>query len=371
MKALYIINIMKRLSEGIESNLLLLSELGYEVHIAGDFTQFRGNINDIPAIVHQIDLDRSPFKVQNIKAFKQMTDLMKNEKYDFIHCNTPVGGILGRLCSKLTGINNVLYQAHGFHFYKGASNLHNFIYKNIEGFLALFTDSIITINREDYEAAKKFRLRNHGKVYYVPGVGVNVETYKKIIVDRCSKRNELGIKENSNLIIMIGDLVPNKNYETAINAISKSNIDNLECIICGVGSDEMKLKKMVSSLEMENKIHFLGFRSDVIELLKTSDVLLFTSKREGLSRALMEAMSCKTAIIASSIRGNVDLIDNKGGFLIEYNDINGFSNAIEQMMCNKHLKKSMEEYNLKKINEFSIENVKKEMKKIYMEVLND
>ena len=162
----------------------------------------------------------------------------------------------------------------------------------------------------------------------------------------------------------------NKNYEVAIKAISKSKIDNIECIICGVGSNESRLKELVNRLELQEKIQFLGFRSDVIELMKVSDIFLFPSKREGLSRALMEAMSCETAIIASKIRGNTDLIDADGGFLIDCDDINGFSNAIEEVLKNKKLKKAMEDYNLNKINEFSTKNVREEMKKIYMEVLN-
>lgn len=370
MKSLYITNVSKRQSEGITSQLLLMKELGYEVHIAGDFSQYQGDINEIPAIVKQIDLDRNPFKIQNIKAFIQMTSLMKMEKYDFIHCNTPVGGMLGRMCAYFSGTKNVLYQAHGFHFYKGAPKLHNFIYRNIEKFLARFTDNLITINKEDYEAAQKFKLRKNGKVYYVPGVGVNIDRYKNINIDRNTKRNELGIKENNYLIIMIGDLVPNKNYEVAINAIANSKLDNLECIICGVGNYENKLRELVNNLGIEDRIHFLGFRHDVIELLKTSDIFLFTSKREGLSRALMEAMSCETGIIASNIRGNTDLIDEKGGFLIEYNDINGFSNAIDLLLEDKNLNQSIKKYNLNKVNQFSLDNVKKEMKNIYMEVLN-
>ena len=266
---------------------------------------------------------------------------------------------------------NVLYQAHGFHFYKGAPKLHNFIYRNIEKFLARFTDSIITINKEDFEAAQKFRLRNDGKVYYVPGVGVDIEKYKTVVVDKSKKFKEIGISEEDKLIIMIGDLVSNKNYEVAIRAISKIKRSNVKCIICGVGSDNEKLMELVNSLGMNNKIHFLGFRKDIIELLKISDIFLLTSKREGLSRALMEAMSCNTAIVASKIRGNTDLIDDKGGFLKTFNDVDGFKDAIEILIKNDELRRNIELYNLEKIKKFSIDNVNQVMKKIYLEVLND
>lgn len=370
MKALYIINVMKRLSEGLESHLLLLKELGYEVHIAGDFTQYQGNINEIPAVVKQIDLDRSPFKIQNIKAFIQMTSLMKMEKYDFIHCNTPVGGMLGRMCAYFSGTKNVLYQAHGFHFYKGAPKLHNFIYRNIEKFLARFTDNIITINKEDYEAAQKFKLRKNGKVYYVPGVGVNVEKYKNIIVDRDKKREEINVPKDCKLIVMAGDLILRKNYDTAIRAIAKVDNNNLHCIICGTGSEEKNLKQLCKDLNIEDRIHFLGFRKDVVQLMKASDIFLFTTYQEGLARALMEAMACGITAVASKIRGNTDLIeDNVNGYLVDPKDYIEVSKGLQKAISDENTNSKMIDISLKKINKYGLKNVNIEMENIYKDIL--
>ncbi|CEQ13050.1 glycosyltransferase [Paeniclostridium sordellii] len=370
MKALYVTNIMKRLSEGIETQLILMDELGYDVHIAGDFRQYKGDISKIPATVKQIDLDRSPFKLQNIKAFYQMLKLMKSENYEIVHCNTPVGGMLGRLCSYFSGIKKVIYQVHGFHFYKGASKSHNFIYENIERFLARFTDCIITINQEDFEGAKTFKLRENGEVYYVPGIGINVDKYFKLNVDKHKKRKEIGVRENSKLIIMVGDLVPNKNYETALKSISKIDNKNIECIICGIGSDEQKLKKLTNELGLEDRVHFLGFRNDVIELMKASDILLFISHREGLSRALMEAMSCGTCIVASKIRGNTDLIKNNyNGYLVNQYDEVEISKSIEKLIEDEFKLKLFSEKGKEIIINFSLDNIKKEMKRIYTSII--
>lgn len=370
MKALYIINVMKQIKEGTESNLNILKELGYEVHIAGDFSQYQGDLSEIPAEVKQIDLDRSPFKIQNIKAFIQMTSLMKKEKYDFIHCNTPVGGVLGRICAYVSGTKNVLYQAHGFHFYKGGPKLHNFIYKSIEMFLARFTDNIITINKEDYEAAQAFKLKNNGKVYYVPGVGVNVDSYRGIMVDREKKRVDINVPRDCKLIIMIGDLIPRKNYEIAIKAISKVKDMNIHCIICGTGIEEKKLKELCKLLNIEERIHFLGFRKDVIELLQVSDIFLFTTRQEGLPRALMEAMSIGIPCIVSKIRGNIDLIEHEcGGCLCNIDDVECFSNSIFRVLCDSDLCVDMSNINKETIKQYDINNVSKIMKSIYEELI--
>ena len=68
-----------------------------------------------------IDFDRNPLAMKNYThAKKQLLDFMKQEKFDVVHCNTPIGGVIGRVCAKEAKIPYVIYQAHGFHFCNGA-----------------------------------------------------------------------------------------------------------------------------------------------------------------------------------------------------------------------------------------------------------
>ena len=149
---------------------------------------------DYNVILHQIDLSRSPYSKDNIKAYEQLCKIIIDENIDVIHCNTPVGGLLGRLASQKCKVKKVIYQAHGFHFYKGALLKNWLLYYPVEKWLAHKTDAIITINKEDYELAnKKFHLRKNGKVYYVPGVGIDTAQYKNEKTVRVEKRKELGL----------------------------------------------------------------------------------------------------------------------------------------------------------------------------------
>lgn len=111
------------------------------------------------------------------------------------------------------------------------------------------------------------------------------------------------------MIVIVGGLIPRKNYDTAIRAISKVDNNNLHCIICGTGSEEKNLKQLCKDLNIEDRIYFLEFRKDVVELMKDSYIFLFTTYQEGLASALMKIIACGIASIVSRIRGNVDLID--------------------------------------------------------------
>lgn len=302
------------------------------------------------------DISRSPVSLSNIKAYKQICEIIKKYDIDYIHCNTPVGGLLGRLAGKKCKVKKVIYQAHGFHFYKGAPLKNWLIYYPIEKWLAHYTDAIITINKEDYERAQGFRLRNNGKVYYVPGVGIDLSQYELPENTRGIKRNELGLKETDVALISMGDLIERKNYPVAIEAVAKSNNSNLQYFICGQGPEEKKLQKMAEDFGVKEQIHFLGFRTDIKELLKAADIFLFTSKQEGLARSLMEAMASGLPCVASKIRGNTDLIENtKCGYLCS--SVDEYTSAINKVTDSMTAREEMGKSSLQRIKQFEMKVV--------------
>ena len=301
-------------------------------------------------------------------AYKNLSKIVKEGNVKVIHCNTPVGGIIGRLVGRRYHVDKVIYTVHGFHFYKGAPLFNRTVLKWAEQIMAHYTDAIITMNQEDYEAAKKFRLRKGGKVYKVHGVGITLSEYSDISVDREKKRSALGLKASDIVCISAGDIVAGKNYGVAIEAVAKANNPNLHYLICGVGPEREAMEMKAKALGIDRQIHFLGFRNDVKELLKISDIFLFTSFREGLPRSLMEAMASGLPAVVSNIRGNIDLIeDGKGGFLCNPHNSDEFADAI--IKCTEETRKRFGENNLKAIKQFDVSVVEQEINKIYEEVL--
>lgn len=305
------------------NNVKILQDMGYEVHYATNYQQedmyadAPQRIRNAGVILHQIDFIRSPYRISaNIKAYRQLKDLMKKERFDGVHCHTPMAGVLARLAANATHTRPVLYTAHGFHFYKGCPIQNKLIYETAERFMARYTDALITINEEDYQAAQTFALR--GKAYKIPGVGVDVEKIQNMQVDRAEKRKELGVPEDAFVVISVGELIHRKNHIAVIRALKNINIQKLYYVICGSGKLDAYLKEEVKKLGIEDKVLFAGFRSDVIELMDSADLFCFPSLQEGLPVALMEAMAVGMPCIASKIRGNVDLLPEKN--LFDLND---------------------------------------------------
>ncbi len=373
-KALIVTHVSGFLPQFEMRNVEALQGLGYNVHYASNFKNPQyGNDNskldNSGLICHQIDFARSPFRViQNIRAFKQMCQLLKRERYAILHCHTPVGGAIARLASKMCRNKEmkVIYTVHGFHFFHGAPFRNWLIYYPIERLLARFTDILITINEEDFKLACRFKLKRHGKVKKINGVGIDVDKYKDIFEQRNVNHNFSSDKKIT--FLSVGELNSNKNHRLVIEALHKNPNENNFYIICGEGSEEQSLKKLVKKYNLEKQVRLIGYQKDIKTVLQQADIFIMPSFREGLPVALQEAMAAGLPVIATDIRGNHELIDEgKGGWLIPSNNIDAMAEIIKQVK--KADVYSMGKYNLNKIRNYDKKRVTLAMYNIYCKML--
>ncbi|MES9784486.1 glycosyltransferase family 4 protein [Bacillus thuringiensis] len=368
-KALLVSTVSRQFTLFDQDNINILQELGYEVHCAANFNDATIALDKLNIIRHHIDIQRSPFSLVNIKAGYQLMKLMRKGNFDLVHCHAPMGGLLGRICAMLTKTKPVLYTAHGFHFYQGAPTINNLVYKGIERFAASCTDGLLTMNEEDYNAAKRFRLRKEGRVYYIPGVGVDTVAINEVKVERSLKRKEINVPEDAFLMLSIGELIERKNHKQAIKVLAelkKEGYDQIYYAICGRGALIDELRELCDRSGVADRVIFLGYRTDITEILKVSDLFVFTSFQEGLPKSVMEAMAAGLPIVATKIRGNIDLIDNgKNGFLVECNDLKGTEEAIKKIYLDKEAQMAFSKNSLNKIKEHDTKVVKDIMLRIY------
>ena len=379
MKILFISNIIgKGVGSFSAASIAASKDLGLEFHMAANFNnstfeRMKSDEQTYGIRLHHIDFIRKPYALGNIKAYKQVVKLINDERFDIVHCNTPIGGVIGRLASKKCKVKTVIYQAHGLHFYSGAPIRNWLLYYPIEKWLAHYTDVLITINHEDYQTVQKsFHLRNNGKVYYVPGVGIDLSNFKKISENsRETIREEFDFQKNDIVCISAGDLVARKNHSIAIKAIALTKRNDIHYLICGSGPEKDELDQLANKLGIKDNIHFLGYRSDVLDLYQGSDIFLFSSLQEGLPRSTMEAMASGLPVVCSRIRGNTDLIeDGLNGFLCDPMNPSEFSNAILLLSDNCSLRREISENNLSDIKKFSLESVSTMLKDIYLSVID-
>lgn len=382
MKALIVTSVASMIWQFNLNNIDILLEKGYEVHIACNFRngntcsdtiieELKNKLKKKKVVMYQVPFARkvSDFSV-NQKAYLKVKKLIKDNQYQLIHCQSPIGGVVTRLAVRsiknFTG--KLIYTAHGFHFFSGAPKKNWLIYYPIEKYLAHYTDILITINKEDYQRAKKkFSLKKNGQVLYLPGVGVNVKKIQSVKVDREEKRKELGIDKNSFLLVNAAELSKRKNQKVLLDAVAEiAKIEKISLLLCGTGSMQEELEDYARQLKIKDNIIFAGYRTDLYEIYKISDCFVFPSLQEGLPVALMEAMAAGLPIICSKIRGNVDLIkDKKGGYIVDNSRGKEYAYYIRKLIKTPKLCNNMIKQNQQQVKKNNIVKINNYMKKIY------
>jgi len=341
-------------------------EQGYEVHVATNGDEEIQYCD----VKHQVPFERSPLKINNLKAIKQLKKIINNEKFEIIHCHTPMGSVVTRLAAKgaRKKLNTrVIYTAHGFHFFKGAPMLNWIIFYPVEKYLSKYTDTLITINQEDYELAKN-KFKKCKDIQYVPGVGIDESKFKFEMSDNEKEefRKSLGINKDDFVIIYPAELSKRKRQEWLIDSIKDLLINNKNIHLLLPGKDSLNgiIHKIVNDLKLKDQIHLLGYRTDIPKLLHISDIAVSTANQEGLPVNVMEAMYIGLPIVASNCRGNRDLVvNNQNGYLVDLDNSKCFSDCVEKIYKEKNIK--FIEKNNKLIKEYLLNEVMMKMMKIY------
>lgn len=344
-------------------------EQGYEVHVASKGSQkieYCDKHFDIP-------FERFPIKKNNLKAYKELERIINENNYKIIHCHTPVGGFLTRLAARKSRKKEtrVIYTAHGFHFYKGAPLLNWIIYYPLEKWMAHYTDCLITINKEDYEIAKK-KLKVK-QVEFVHGVGMNTQRFNTMITedDKKNKRKGLGIKEDDIVFTYVAELNKNKNQIMLIQVIEKlkEEYKNIKLLLVGNCNNKQVYQEEIEKRNLENEVYLLGRRVDIQEILAITNIYLASSIREGLPVNIMEAMYMGLPIIATDNRGHRELVNNnENGFIIKTKQ--DMIYRIKEIIENQELREKMKKNNIEYIKKYTLKIVINDMEKIYKEVLN-
>lgn len=371
-KVLFISSVYTHLAAFHIPFMKLLQTKGYDVHAAA--SPESGRKDDVEAAgvtCWDVPFARSPYKPRNLLAYARLRDLLRRQQYDLIHVHTPVAAFLGRYLGKVTHQGPILYTAHGFHFYHGAPRRNWLVYYTAERLAARWTDGLIVMNYEDYESAQRLGFRPHENLFYVHGVGVDLEEFSALTTAEMSVRAELGIDPSAVVIACVAEMIPRKNHIFLLDAwsILTQRCDQGYLLLVGSGEQTKSLEQRVKQQRLP-RVRFLGYRKDVPRILRETDVVALVSKHEGLPRCVMEAMAAGKPVVASNVRGNRDLVeDGRTGLLVELGDVAGLATALHKLISDPDMRKRMGAAGRRRIEDYSLQRVLVEMSDIYARYL--
>ena len=352
----------------------LLQEMGYEVYCAANkYHPGAENIDDYFAEKNvkflQVDFSSNkPISFETLKAYKQLKRIVKEQSFEFVHCHTPIAGVLTRvICKKYRKKGmKVAYTTHGFYFHKKSSKKSWLIFYTIEKLMSKFTDAIITIYYEDFENAKKMNCTN---VYKINGVGVDLDKFKNVIINRDKYRESIGINKDEMMVLYVGEISKRKNQKVVLQALGIINNPKIVFVHCGNAMNKEATTEEIKMIAKENKIRtiFLGLRKDIPQICHCADIGTISSTREGLGLAGIEMLASGLPIVASDVHGIVDyMIEGTNGYLANPYNPEEFAEKIKKLIERKIIKKEIVKNTVEKFDKkISFE----QMRKIYEELL--
>ena len=370
MKVLLVATVQSHICQFHKPLVAMLHEHGCEVHVAArnNLAEKNGLKLDFVERVFDVPFQRSPFSPKNLGAYKQLKKIIDEGGYDVVHCNTPVGGVVGRLAARKSRKRGtkVFYTAHGFHFYQGAPKKNWLIWYPVEKFMCRHTDKLITITQEDYDlASAKFPTQ----VERIHGVGANSAKYRKLSEAECAAlRCELGYAEDEKILLCTGELLPNKNQITAIRAMDalRKKQPNVRLLLAGNGPTLPELQAEVTALGLQEYVEFLGYRTDLERYANIADVIVSCSYREGLPMNIVEGMLLGKPVVASYNRGHRELIiPERTGFMATPTDATAFAGYVLRLLNNPLLYGELGVECARRAQLYADVNVQKELECIY------
>ena len=327
-KLLYIASSFGHLASFHQPYTDWLAQQGYEVHAAagGEQRALRGVSRYIP-----LPFEISMFSPRNFAAVLQLRSLLRRENYAMISLHTSLAAFFTRLAVQLLPKRQrpvVMNTAHGYLFDDSTPLLKRTLLLSAERMTAPVTDWLLTMNRQDEQIAKRYRLGRH--IVPPPGMGIALTRFSPPSQEeKRALRRAIELPENALVLIYAAEFSSRKNQRMLINAMPE--LPNAVLLLPGRGALLDDCRTLAQQKGVADRVRFPGFTSNIEQYYRAADLCVSSSRSEGLPFNVMEAMACGLPAVLSDVKGHEDLVrSGENGLLFPYDDQNAFIRAVKQ-----------------------------------------
>ena len=321
----------------------------------------------LASLVRRID------PVRDIRAFLSLWRLIRKERPFIVHTHSSKAGILGRWAAWLAGIPIVVHTPHGHVFWGYGNRFMTVIFTFMEKLAAFITDKIIVLTEQEGEDHVRFGIASREKFLPIHS-GVDVNKFLDMSVSKVEMKRSLGIPDDVFVVGTVGRLTAVKGQRYLIEAARKIVDIEPHAVFVILGDGELlgELQEMASRLGIKENMRFLGWRSDVAEVMSTFDIFALPSLNEGMGRVLAEAMAAGKPLVASNVGGIPDLVKHgQNGFLVGPGDADGLSGAIRKLLTDKEMRDEMGGRGRAMAHDFSVEKMVEKIDALYSSLLGE
>lgn len=288
--------------------------------------------------VHELPLSRSLLDVGGLVRGARALSAILDRGPSIVHAHTPIAAFMTRGTVRRMPAPDrpaVAYTAHGFHFHEGGRRLTNAVFLTAERVAGRWTDRLVVINDEDYAAARRHRIVPAGRLLQMPGIGIDTDHWAPVSVapsDVAAFRDELGVSPGTPLFVILGEFNRNKRQRDVTAALAAMRHTEAHLVLLGRGAGLPALEGAIFELGLQGRVHIPGFLHEVRPAVRAATALILPSAREGLARSIMESLALEVPVIASTARGNAELLASDSGVLVPTGDVAGFAAAMDRLI---------------------------------------
>lgn len=313
----------------------------------------------IPDVERVIDLpmEKSMWSPKNLKASILLSDEMRRENYTLVITHTSLAAFFTRLA--LWGLEErpkVVNMVHGYLFDDDTPWLKRSMLLAAERWMAPDTDLVLTMNRWDYETAKKYQLGQ--KVVQIPGVGVDFSRFDHVSPDSRERlRKKHGIPADAFVLIYAAELSGRKSQKVIIQAMEHLP-EKVWLVLAGEGALRAECEALTQRLGVADRVLFPGQVRDIPSWYAMADAAVSASRSEGLPFNIMEAMHMGLPVVASNVKGHQDLIeDDVTGLLCPYGDVEACTERIRRLVGSGWLRRELARNAREAVEQYGLERV--------------
>jgi len=326
---------------------------------------------NLPSLVRRI----SPWN--DFKAFVLLWSLIRRYKPHIVHTHTSKAGVLGRLAAWLARVPAIIHKPHGHVFYGHFGPRVSRFFLLVERLLSRITDQVITLTPMEARDHLTLKVLTADKISIIHS-GVELNRYHTTTRKRQKKKKEIGISPDALVVGFVGWLIPIKGVIYLVKAMAEvvQRHPNSLLLLVGQGDErgeeEIKIREKVESLGLEDRVRFLGWRSDVDAIMGCFDIFILPSLNEGMGRVLVEAMAAGLPIVASRVGGIPDLVTHgENGLLVPPADAGALERAISDLLSDKAKRKRMGETGKRICRPYNVEAMVEKIDNLYSRLLGE
>ena len=319
--------------------------LGHEVLVCAQESPQAEKLREAGFEVFTHRMPRNVNPLPMLSAILAVRHVLVSRRVDMIVCHTSLGALIGRIAAWSAGTPRVVYFVHGLACGPAQSALSWRVRFGVERLLALVTDAIVVMN--DYDERLSIRAplaRSAAGVVRIPAMGVDLQRHAREMAPAARERlvQELGLRRGVRLVLCTARLIPEKGVGEFIEAACQMAARREDAVfaLAGVGPMEEQLRERVRSAGLEARIHVLGWRDDIPDLMKLADIFALPSYfMEGLPVSVLEAMACGKPVVSTHHKGCEDAVrDGETGLLVPVKQVRPLVEALDRLLDDEMLR---------------------------------